>query len=76
MSEHNEQLTLDQRLLTAEGVAELLAIPRSSVYECARRQHSPLPAIPVGRHRRFIGATSRLARCRLPALSSEEYLPG
>jgi excisionase family DNA binding protein len=47
---------LDQRLLTAEDVAELLAIPRSSVYEYARRQHNPLPSIPVGRHRRFYRA--------------------
>jgi hypothetical protein len=31
MEGHNEQLTLGQRLLTDEDVAELLAIPRSSV---------------------------------------------
>jgi excisionase family DNA binding protein len=39
--------------LTAEQVADLLAIPRSSVYEYARRHSEPLPSIRVGRHRRF-----------------------
>jgi excisionase family DNA binding protein len=46
-------VALDEPLLTAEDVARLLAVPRSSVYEYARRQHSPLPSITVGRHRRF-----------------------
>lgn len=40
-------------LLTAGQVAELLAVPRSSVYEYARRLHEPLPSIAIGRHRRF-----------------------
>jgi excisionase family DNA binding protein len=31
----------------------LLAVPRSSVYEYARRRHGRLPSIVVGRHRRF-----------------------
>lgn len=44
---------LDEPLLTAGQVAELLAIPRSTVYEYARRLHRPLPSIEVGRHRRF-----------------------
>ncbi len=44
---------LDEPLLTATQVAELLAIPRSSVYEYARCRHNPLPSIEVGRHRRF-----------------------
>lgn len=44
---------LDEPLLTADQVAELLAVPRSSVYEYARRRRRPLPSIEVGRHRRF-----------------------
>lgn len=52
MSDPNS-LSLDQRLLTAQDVADLLSVPRSSVYEYARRQHNPLPSIPIGRHRRF-----------------------
>lgn len=47
------RVALDEPLLTADDVAELLSIPRSSVYEYTRRQHNPLPSIPVGRHRRF-----------------------
>jgi excisionase family DNA binding protein len=46
-------VVLDEPLLTAEQIAELLAVPRSSVYEYARRLHDPLPSIGVGRHRRF-----------------------
>jgi excisionase family DNA binding protein len=46
-------VALAEPLLTADDVAELLSIPRSSVYEYTRRQHNPLPSIPVGRHRRF-----------------------
>jgi excisionase family DNA binding protein len=44
---------LDSPLLTATAVAELLAVPRSSVYEYARRRHEPLPSLLIGRHRRF-----------------------
>jgi excisionase family DNA binding protein len=44
---------LSEPLLTAHQVAALLAIPRSSVYEYARRKTNPLPCIGVGRHRRF-----------------------
>lgn len=44
---------LNEPLLTADAVAALLAVPRSSVYEYARRTRSPLPSITVGRHRRF-----------------------
>lgn len=47
------ELALDEPLLTATEVAALLAVPRSSVYEYARRLHNPLPSIEVGRHRRF-----------------------
>lgn len=46
-------VNLDEPLLTANDVAALLAVPRSSVYEYARRQHTPLPSIGIGRHRRF-----------------------
>ncbi len=44
---------LDEPLMTADQVAALLAVPRSSVYEYARRRHGRLPSIVVGRHRRF-----------------------
>jgi excisionase family DNA binding protein len=44
---------LAEPLLTATQVAELLAVPRSSVYEYARRPTNPLPSIGIGRHRRF-----------------------
>jgi len=43
--------TLDE-LLTAEEVAELLNIPRSTVSDYARR--GVLPSIKLGRHRRFV----------------------
>jgi excisionase family DNA binding protein len=46
-------VTPNEPLMTADEVAGLLAVPRSSVYEYARRPHRPLPSIPVGRHRRF-----------------------
>ncbi len=45
---------LDEPLLTADQVAVLLAVPRSSVYEYARRLQQPLPSIRIGRHRRFL----------------------
>jgi excisionase family DNA binding protein len=45
--------TLAEPLLTADQVSRLLGIPRSSVYEYARRAHDPLPAVRVGRHVRF-----------------------
>lgn len=44
---------LDAPLLTADDVAGLLAVPRSSVYEYARRRSDPLPSLLIGRHRRF-----------------------
>jgi len=46
-------VNLIEPLLTAGQVAGLLAVPRSSVYEYARRQHGALPSIVIGRHRRF-----------------------
>ena len=39
-------------LLTAEEVAELLHVPRSTVSDYARR--GVLPSIKLGRHRRFV----------------------
>ena len=44
---------LDQPLLTADDVAHLLTVPRSSVYEYARRTTDPIPSVLIGRHRRF-----------------------
>ena len=41
-------------LLTADDVAMLLAVPRSSVYDYARRLVNPLPSLTIGRHRRFM----------------------
>jgi excisionase family DNA binding protein len=46
-------LSLAEPLLTAEQVAALLGVPRSSVYDYARRPNDPLPAVRVGRHVRF-----------------------
>jgi excisionase family DNA binding protein len=46
-------LTLAEPLLTAQQVAGLLGVPRTSVYEYARRDRDPLPAVRVGRHVRF-----------------------
>jgi excisionase family DNA binding protein len=46
-------VTLGSPLLTAQDVAALLVVPRSSVYEYARRVQDPLPSMLIGRHRRF-----------------------
>jgi excisionase family DNA binding protein len=46
-------VNLNEALLNAADVAVLLNVPRSSVYEYARRQGRPLPSIMIGRHRRF-----------------------
>ena len=55
-TELNEPLLLsrDETLMTAAEVATLLCVPRSSVYEYARRQHDRLPSVSIGRHRRFV----------------------
>ncbi len=63
--------TLDE-LLTAEEVAELLNIPRSTVNDYARR--GVLPSIKLGRHRRFVRsdvaeAIERLRLARSPRRS-------
>ncbi len=47
---------LNEPLLSADEVAALLGVPRSSVYEYARRRRNPLPSVAIGRHRRFIRA--------------------
>ncbi len=47
------RLSLEEPLLGADEVGRLLAVPRSSVYDYARRCHNPLPSIRVGRHLRF-----------------------
>ena len=55
-----DEIDLDDPLLTASEVARLLTIPRSSVYEYARRLDDPLPSLLIGRHRRFYrGALER-----------------
>jgi excisionase family DNA binding protein len=46
-------VNLDEPVLTADDVARLLRVPRSSVYEYTRRRRGPLPSLIVGRHRRF-----------------------
>jgi excisionase family DNA binding protein len=48
------RVDLSQPLLNADDVAALLSVPRSSVYEYARRQRDPIPSVAIGRHRRFI----------------------
>jgi len=53
-SDQPQLLDRDETLMTAEEVARLLNVPRSSVYEYARRQTNPLPSIAIGRHIRFI----------------------
>ena len=50
---NDQAVALDAPLLTADEVAALLAVPRSSVYEYARRRVDPLPSLLIGRHRRF-----------------------
>lgn len=45
---------LREPLLSAGEVAGLLGVPRSSVYEYARRTHRRLPSVHIGRHRRFM----------------------
>jgi excisionase family DNA binding protein len=41
-------------LLTADQLASLLQLPRSTIEDCARR--GLLPSLKLGRHRRFIRA--------------------
>jgi len=47
------RISLEEPLLCADEIGVLLAVPRSSVYEYARRRHEPLPSIRIGRHVRF-----------------------
>lgn len=46
-------VSLQEPLLCAADIARLLGVPRSSVYEYARRTHDALPSLHIGRHRRF-----------------------
>jgi excisionase family DNA binding protein len=46
-------LSLAEPLLCADEIGSPLAVPRSSVYEYARRRHDPLPSVRIGRHVRF-----------------------
>jgi predicted DNA-binding transcriptional regulator AlpA len=46
----SHRFSLAEPLLGADDVGRLLAVPRSSVYEYARRRHDPLPSIRIGRH--------------------------
>jgi excisionase family DNA binding protein len=48
------QAALTEPLMTADEVAALLRVPRSSIYEYARRRRAPLPSVGIGRHRRFV----------------------
>ncbi len=51
MHQHDTRLSaLAEPLLTADDVAALLRLPRSSVYEYARRTTDPLPCVRIGRH--------------------------
>ncbi len=52
LSEAHVGVALDEPLVTADDVARLLRVPRSSVYEYARRRVRPLPSVSIGRHRR------------------------
>jgi excisionase family DNA binding protein len=52
------RLTLEE-LMTAEQVADLLLIRRSTVEDYARR--GLLPSIKLGRHRRFVRSDVRAA---------------
>ena len=62
------RVTLAEPLLTAEDVAALLAVPQSSVYDYARRQHDPMPSVEIGRHRASTAPTlSRGSRTSVAA---------
>jgi excisionase family DNA binding protein len=47
------RLSLEEPLLAAEEIGRLLAVPRSSIYEYARRPRVSLPALRIGRRLRF-----------------------
>ena len=64
-AQRNAQLTPNRlagqaaRILTVQQVADLLQIPKSSVYEKCRASHGNTPALPfrhVGRYLRFFEA--------------------
>ena len=47
-------VSLSEPLLRADDIAALFQLPVSTVYEYARRQGDPLPALRLGRHIRFV----------------------
>lgn len=47
-------VSLAERLLTADDVADLLGVPRSTVYELSRRSIDRLPHLKIGRHNRYV----------------------
>ena len=48
------RIDLTRPPLIAANAAELLGIPRSSVYDYARREHDPLPSAQIGQHILFV----------------------
>jgi len=50
----DDQLVVDGQLREPLMTAAQVAVPRSSVYDYARRHHQPLPSVRIGRHRRFL----------------------
>jgi excisionase family DNA binding protein len=56
ITNHNTPDLLDvlaSPLMRAEEVADLLAVPISTVYELSRRRRDPLPSVRIGRSKRF-----------------------
>lgn len=47
-------VSLSEPLLTADDVARLLSLKRSTVFELSRRRGDPLPSVKLGRSKRFI----------------------
>jgi excisionase family DNA binding protein len=70
---YERDVYLSEPLLTASDVARLLAIPRSSVYEYARRASDPLPSIGNGRHRRFYRSHVEHWLCTLRGWNSQHF---
>ncbi len=44
---------LEEPLMRAQDVAELLAVRPSTVFELSRRRLDPLPSVKIGRSKRF-----------------------
>lgn len=49
----DERVPLDEPLLKPEDVARLLRLPKSTVYELARRELDPIPCLRLGRAVRY-----------------------